>query len=98
MNSLTSGLDKGFEDDILLNIKALLRSNCQLLQMKATQKMGKIALLNKFAAPELRLALKNAAIIIQLWRHMRPTGQWSIKGSRFVVIQSLHKNYRAVHK
>ncbi|MBE0370847.1 hypothetical protein PAUR_b0956 [Pseudoalteromonas aurantia 208] len=42
-------------DDILFNIKALLCSNSGLLQMKATPRVRKIALLGKFAYPELRL-------------------------------------------
>ncbi|TMP44329.1 hypothetical protein CWB97_06500, partial [Pseudoalteromonas citrea] len=42
-------------DDILLNIKALLCSNSGLLQMKATPRVRKIALLGKFVYPELRL-------------------------------------------
>ena len=42
-------------DDISLNIKALLCSNSGLLQMKATPRVRKIALLGKFAYPELRL-------------------------------------------
>ncbi|MBE0369893.1 hypothetical protein PAUR_a4487 [Pseudoalteromonas aurantia 208] len=42
-------------DDILFNIKALLCSNSGLLQMQATPRVRKIALLGKFAYPELRL-------------------------------------------
>ncbi|KAF7774414.1 hypothetical protein PCIT_a0857 [Pseudoalteromonas citrea] len=42
-------------DDILFNIKALLCINSGLLQMKATPRVRKIALLGKFAYPELRL-------------------------------------------
>ncbi|TMP56669.1 hypothetical protein CWB96_14705, partial [Pseudoalteromonas citrea] len=45
-------------DDILLNIKALLCSNSELIQMKATPRVRKIALLGKFAYPELRLLTK----------------------------------------
>ncbi|MBE0370414.1 hypothetical protein PAUR_b0455 [Pseudoalteromonas aurantia 208] len=39
----------------MLNIKALLCSNSGLLQMKATPRVRKIALLGKCAYPELRL-------------------------------------------
>ncbi|MBE0370855.1 hypothetical protein PAUR_b0966 [Pseudoalteromonas aurantia 208] len=39
----------------MFNIKALLYSNSGLLQMKATPRVRKIALLDKFAYPELRL-------------------------------------------
>ncbi|MBE0367631.1 hypothetical protein PAUR_a1029 [Pseudoalteromonas aurantia 208] len=39
----------------MFNIKALLCSNSGLLQMKATPRVRKIALLGKFAYPELRL-------------------------------------------
>ncbi|KAF7768904.1 hypothetical protein PCIT_a3426 [Pseudoalteromonas citrea] len=39
----------------MLDIKALLCSNSGLLQMKATPRVRKIALLGKFAYPELRL-------------------------------------------
>ncbi|TMP38305.1 hypothetical protein CWB97_22035, partial [Pseudoalteromonas citrea] len=38
-----------------LYIKALLSSNSGILQMKATPRVRKIALLGKFAYPELRL-------------------------------------------
>ncbi|MBQ4851465.1 hypothetical protein [Pseudoalteromonas sp. MMG012] len=43
-------------DDILFNLKAPLCSNSGLLQMKATPRVRKIALLGKFAYPELRLS------------------------------------------
>ncbi|MBE0371119.1 hypothetical protein PAUR_b1304 [Pseudoalteromonas aurantia 208] len=40
----------------MFNIKALLSSNSGLLQMKATPRVRKIALLSRFAYPELRLS------------------------------------------
>ncbi|MBE0368075.1 hypothetical protein PAUR_a1595 [Pseudoalteromonas aurantia 208] len=43
-------------DDILFNIKALLCSNSGLLLHKSNAESEKIALLGKFAYPELRLA------------------------------------------
>ena len=44
-------------DDIMLKIKALLCSNSGLLKKKATTRVRKIALLDKFAYPELRLVM-----------------------------------------
>jgi hypothetical protein len=43
-------------DDILSIIKAILCSNSGLLHMKGTTRVRKIALLGKFAYPELRLS------------------------------------------